>query len=94
MTTVLEGSRRDPTAVAAMAEERTMGWTGHGPRHPAVRSRAQLMIGDRYADHLRISMEGRAHEPGTCRPSCSAECYRAKLRSLAFSLPASFRAAR
>ena len=52
------------------------------------------MIGDRYADHLRISMEGRDHEPGTCRPSCSAECYRAKLRSLAFSLPASFRAAR
>ena len=94
MTTVLEGSRRDPTAVAAMAEEMTMGWTGHGPRHPAVRSRAQLMIGDRYADHLRISMEGRDHEPGTCRPSCSPECYRAKVRSLAFTLPASFRAAR
>jgi hypothetical protein len=52
------------------------------------------MIGDRDADHLRMGMEGLDHEPGTCRPSCSAECYRAKLRSLAFSLPASFRAAR
>jgi hypothetical protein len=34
------------------------------------------------------------HTPGTCRPSCSPECYQAKLRSLAFSLPAGFRAAR
>lgn len=37
---------------------------------------------------------GLDHQPGTCRPTCSPECYRAKLRSLAFTLPASFRAAR
>ncbi len=71
-----------------------MGWTGHGHRHREARSRAQLMIGDGYADHLCSGMEGLDHEPGTCRPSCSSECYRAKLGSLAFSLPASFRAAR
>ena len=71
-----------------------MGWTRHGPRHPAVPSRAQLMIGERYAHHLRTGVEGLDHKPGTCRPSCSPECYRAKLRSLAFTLPASFRAAR
>jgi hypothetical protein len=94
MTTVLEGSLRDPTPVAAMAEEVTMEWTRHGPRHPAVRSRAQLMMGERYAGHLRTGMEGLDHQVGTCRPSCSPECYRAKLRSLAFTLPASFRAAR
>jgi hypothetical protein len=39
-------------------------------------------------------VEGLDHKPGTCCPSCSPECYRAKLRSLAFTLPASFRAAR
>ena len=83
MTTVLEGSLRAPTAVAAMAEEATMDWTRHGPRHPAVRPRA-----------LRTGREGLDHQVGSCRPSCSPECYRVKLRSLAFTLPASFRAAR
>lgn len=34
------------------------------------------------------------HRPGTCRPSCSPKCYLAKVRSLAFTLPANFRAAR
>ena len=43
---------------------------------------------------LRNGMEGLYHKPGTCRPSCSRECYQAKLRSLAFNLPAGFRAAR
>lgn len=43
---------------------------------------------------LRNGLEGLRHEPGTCRPSCSPECYGVKIRSLAFALPASFRAAR
>jgi hypothetical protein len=50
-------------------------------RHPAVRV-------------LRTGREGLDHDVGACRPSCSPECYRAKLRSLAFTLPARFRAAR
>lgn len=80
---ICEGSVRAPTAVAAMAEAVTMDWRRHGPRHPAVRSRA-----------LPTGMEGLDHQVGACRPSCSPECYRAKLRSLGFALPASFRAAR
>jgi hypothetical protein len=52
------------------------------------------MTGERGADDLRNGIGGLDHQPGTCRPSCSPECYRAKLRSLAFTLPASFRAAR
>jgi hypothetical protein len=47
-----------------------------------------------YVDHLRNGMEDLRHKRGTCRPSCSPECYQAKLRSLAFTLPAGFRAAR
>jgi hypothetical protein len=39
-------------------------------------------------------MESLDHGPGTCRPSCSPRCYRAKLRSVALTLPDSFRAAR
>jgi hypothetical protein len=38
--------------------------------------------------------DGLDHTPGACCPLCSRECYRAKLRSVAFTLPASFRAAR
>jgi hypothetical protein len=47
-----------------------------------------------HANHLRNGVKGLHHKPGTCRPSCSPECYQAKLRSLAFTLPAGFRAAR
>ena len=59
-----------------------------------MRSCAELLIDERYTDHLSNGMMGLDHRPGTCRPSCSPECYQAKLRSLAFTLPAGFRAAR
>jgi hypothetical protein len=57
-------------------------------------SGALLTAGGRCAGHVHSRSEGFDHEPGTCRPSCSPGCYRAKLRTLSFSLPAGFRAAR
>ena len=57
-------------------------------------SEALLAAGGRYAGHLRSRRNGLEHEPGTCRPSCSPGCYQAKLRTLSFTLPAGFRAAR
>jgi hypothetical protein len=78
-----------------MPEEMAVAWTRNWHRHPAVRSRARLLTaGGRYADHMGSRSKGLDHEPGTCRPSCSSGCYQAKLRTLSFTLPASFRAAR
>lgn len=35
-----------------------------------------------------------AHDLGTCRPSCSNECFQAKIKTVAVTLPPSFRATR
>jgi hypothetical protein len=84
-----------PTGVRALAEEMTMGGTRHGQHlYPEVRLRAEPATGERGTDDLRNGIERLDHQPGTCRPSCSPECYRTKVRSLAFTLPAGFRAAR
>lgn len=43
-------------------------------------------------EYLGLDLLG--HEPGTCRPSCSPECFKAKIGSVGVVLPASFRAAK
>ena len=65
-----------------------------GPRSSSVVVSGGESTRTRQYGCLRNGMEDLYHKPGTCRPSCSPECYRAKLRSLAFTLPAGFRAAR
>lgn len=37
---------------------------------------------------------GAHHEPGTCRPSCSRECFKAKIGTVGVTLPPSFKAVR